>query len=118
MVTGAYTVARCLDGVDPKYIYYLFVSFDSDKRLKPLYSGLRKVIRPGTFLHAKMPAPPHDEQRAIVAYLDSMLDRIDKLVERTRCSIDLLLEYRNAIISAAVTGQLDVPGTEDTEEVA
>lgn len=118
MVTGAYTVAECLPPVAAKFIYYLFISFDSDKRLKPLYSGLRKVIRPDRFLSAKMPAPSRKEQQAIVEYLDEQTAKIDGLVEKTSCSIDLLREYRTALISAAVTGQIDIPGTETSEDVA
>lgn len=118
MVTGAYTVAECLPGSVARYVYYLFLSFDSDKRLKPLYSGLRKVIRPDRFLAAKMPAPSVAEQRAIVQYLDEQTTKIDGLVDKTRRSIDLLREYRTALISAAVTGQIDIPGAEASEEVS
>jgi len=54
--------------------------------------------------------PPEDEQRAIAAFLDRETARIDGLIEKIRKSIDLLREYRTALISAAVTGKIDVRG--------
>jgi len=52
--------------------------------------------------------PPIDEQQAIAAYLDAETAAIDELADATRQSIELLKEYRTALISAAVTGQIDV----------
>ncbi|MBW2121397.1 MAG: restriction endonuclease subunit S [Deltaproteobacteria bacterium] len=54
--------------------------------------------------------PPQDEQRTIAAFLDRETARIDALIEKIRKSIDLLREYRTALISAAVTGEIDVRG--------
>ncbi len=62
--------------------------------------------------------PPIEEQRQLVKYVAAAAGAVDALVEKTRHSIDLLREYRTALISAAVTGQIDIPGTEITEEVA
>jgi len=52
--------------------------------------------------------PPTDEQRAIAAFLDRETARIDALVDKVIESIDGLREYRTALISAAVTGKIDV----------
>ena len=52
--------------------------------------------------------PPSSEQRAIAAFLDRETARIDALIEKVEASIDLLSEYRTALISAAVTGKIDV----------
>lgn len=54
--------------------------------------------------------PPEDEQAHIVAFLDRDTARIDGLIEKINNSIELLREYRTALISAAVTGQIDVRG--------
>ena len=56
----------------------------------------------------RLPTPPLDEQRAIAAFLDRETARIDALVEKVNLSIDRLREYRTALISAAVTGKIDV----------
>jgi len=53
-------------------------------------------------------APPIAEQRAIAAFLDQETARIDALIEKIRKSIELLREYRTALITAAVTGKIDV----------
>jgi type I restriction enzyme S subunit len=52
--------------------------------------------------------PPSGEQRAIAAFLVRETARIDALLEKIRKSIDLLREYRTALITAAVTGKIDV----------
>jgi len=58
----------------------------------------------------KLPVPPLDEQRAIVDYIESEVEKIDTLAERIMWSSDKLCEFRTALISAAVTGKIDVRG--------
>jgi len=48
------------------------------------------------------------EQENISTYLDREIGRIDTLISRIRMSIAVLREYRTALISAAVTGKIDV----------
>jgi type I restriction enzyme S subunit len=55
-----------------------------------------------------MTIPSLDEQRAIAAYLDRETAKIDALVGKVRQVIEKLQEYRTALISAAVTGKIDV----------
>jgi len=52
--------------------------------------------------------PQHDEQSAIADFLDRETGRIDALVEKKQRFIELLKEKRQALITAAVTGQIDV----------
>jgi restriction endonuclease S subunit len=52
--------------------------------------------------------PPLPEQGAIVAFLDHEFDKLDALIARVRNGIEKLKEYRAALISAAVTGKIDV----------
>ena len=59
----------------------------------------------GDFLVA---LPPPSEQRAIATFLNRETTRIDTLIEKVEKSIDLLREYRTSLISAAVTGKIDV----------
>ena len=58
--------------------------------------------------HYRMPFPPTSEQRAIADFLDCETARIDALVGRIQTAIDHLNEFRTALISAAVTGTIDV----------
>jgi type I restriction enzyme S subunit len=55
-----------------------------------------------------VPLPPRNEQVDIVASLNRDAARIDLLTEKTRLSIDLLKKRRSALITAAVTGQIDL----------
>ncbi len=52
--------------------------------------------------------PPKQEQERIIAYLDKETTKIDTLIEKCETAIELLKERRTALISAAVTGKIDV----------
>ena len=65
----------------------------------------------------RFPKPPHDEQVAIAEYLDEMTAKFDTLTAEAERGIELLQERRTALISAAVTGQIDVRGLAETEDV-
>ena len=52
--------------------------------------------------------PPSHEQASIAAFLDIETGKIDTLVSRVREHVQRLQEFRTALISAAVTGQIDV----------
>ncbi|MGM0677257.1 MAG: restriction endonuclease subunit S, partial [Pseudomonadota bacterium] len=59
---------------------------------------------------SQIPVPPWGEQKAIAAFLDDETTRIDALVKEAESVINLLQERRSALISAAVTGKIDVRG--------
>lgn len=52
--------------------------------------------------------PPLDEQKAIASYLVSRINDFDSLIDTAESAITLLQERRAALISAAVTGKIDV----------
>jgi type I restriction enzyme S subunit len=52
--------------------------------------------------------PPRVEQEAIASFLETGTARIDTLVTTVHAAIDRLKELRTALISAAVTGKIDV----------
>ncbi|OAM90809.1 restriction endonuclease subunit S [Termitidicoccus mucosus] len=56
----------------------------------------------------KIPVPPLDEQAAIVAYIEKMTASSDRLMAEAETAATLLQERRTALISAAVTGKIDV----------
>ncbi|MBX9567147.1 restriction endonuclease subunit S [Aeromonas hydrophila] len=63
--------------------------------------------------------PPEEEARSIIAALGRRLDKFDQLEQRASDAITLLQERRTALISAAVTGKIDLRGwTPPAEEVA
>ena len=59
----------------------------------------------------QMTLPPLSEQLAIAAFLDRETARIDTLTAEAQRAITLLRERRSALISAAVTGQIDIRNT-------
>ena len=61
-----------------------------------------------TMAGRKVALPPLDEQRAIVKVLDRNGEKCRTLVGGVRDAIDRLKELRTALISAAVTGKIDV----------
>lgn len=57
-----------------------------------------------------VPMPPEKEQKLIADYLNSETGQFDSLLAECRGTIGLLQERRSALISAAVTGKIDVRG--------
>jgi type I restriction enzyme, S subunit len=55
-----------------------------------------------------VPRPPLPEQVAIAAYLDAETAKLDALVKKVGEAVERLQEYRTALITAAVTGKIDV----------
>jgi type I restriction enzyme S subunit len=67
-----------------------------------------EVIYSDSLKEVYIPVPPLAEQRAIVAHLDEKCGKIDQLKAKAERGIELLKERRSALISAAVTGKIDV----------
>jgi type I restriction enzyme S subunit len=61
--------------------------------------------------------PPKNEQDAIVNFLDQKTAEIDSLVTETKNQIEKLKEYRQSLISEAVTGKIDVREFQNKNEV-
>src|SRR5690554_1222344 len=70
-----------------------------------------EVIYGGTLKETALPVPPIQEQQSIVHHFESECSKIDFKKARTEELIELLTEYRTALISEAVTGKIKV--TED-----
>ncbi len=107
MITGAYTVFS-VDDVCRDYVYYYYLALDQKKGLKPLYTGLRKIISKDVFMRTKLPYPPESEQFEIVNYIKSKSEEINYAIDIIQQEIDLITEYKTRLISDVVTGQVDV----------
>lgn len=65
-----------------------------------------------------VPLPPLGEQDVIVSYLQGEIARARDAICALERQLDLLAEYRQALVTGAVTGQIDVSkGAPDLEEV-
>jgi type I restriction enzyme, S subunit len=108
MVTGAYSAFTCIDQDVADFLYDFYLAMDAQKRLRPFYTGLRKVIQHGTFLSIKVAIPPTAELREILSLIATEMARIDSALARTEREVDLVREYRTRLIADVVTGKLDV----------
>ena len=63
-----------------------------------------------TFRQYRFAYPPYDEQLEISAYLDEMSSKFEAIESSAQRQVELLKERRTALISAAVTGKIDVRG--------
>ncbi|MHB0980399.1 MAG: restriction endonuclease subunit S [Thermoleophilia bacterium] len=105
--------------LDPRFAVYSLYGGPARQFITLLSQGSTVAhFNMGDIGSIPMTVPSVEMQRRIADYLDSETGRIDSTAAKTRRSIDLLREYRTALISAAVTGQIDIPGTETAEEVA
>lgn len=109
MITGAYDVFR-VENANLEYIFYLYLSFDDKKCLKPLYKGLRKVIPLPALMGAYLYLPPIKEQQAIVDYINTKTAKIDQMKDGIKSEIEKLKEYKQRLISDVVTGKVCVKG--------
>jgi len=98
-----------VDGMLDEYLPWLLRGMEREtlNRLDEAGHGT-KALRMGAWLSMAVPVPPEDEQREIVRALGEQLDRIDSLVVGASAAASLLQERRAALISAAVTGKIDV----------
>ena len=65
-----------------------------------------------------VPVPPLLEQQKIVAFLERETRNIDELIAKVESAITRLVEYRQALITSAVTGQIDVRHWQADEQAA
>lgn len=68
----------------------------------------RLRLYPEAFFEIRIPYPPPKEQEIIVAAIDKQTGHFNLLTSQIEKSINTLCEYRSALISAAVTGKIDV----------
>ena len=101
MLTGAYTIMN-VSNINPRFIFYYYLSLDNGKQLKPLYTGLRKTININTFQSTKIPVPPNDEQDQIVKYLDWKISEVNRLIAVKKKQVSTYKELRKAIIDQGI----------------
>lgn len=94
-----------------RWAFYEFLSERVRQRLSGLVQSATRShqrVDVNHILRMVHPLPPLPEQRAIADFLDRQTSTIDALVSRTSDAIERLREYRASVISAAVTGRIDV----------
>jgi type I restriction enzyme S subunit len=109
--TGSLRIRPNLNLVDPSFLNR-FLSISGIREWLLLEAVGATMDNLNTMILGRMPVllPPVDEQRAISTFCDVETNKIDTLVAKVREGIEKLQEYRTALISAAVTGKIDVRG--------
>lgn len=109
-VSSAYVPLIPSKKVLPEFFRYLFKSLTYIQALQSTTNLVRdgQALRFDNFAQVPLPVVTLDEQHRIVDFLDSETNKIDKLIEKSKKSIELAKEHRTALISAAVTGKIDV----------
>lgn len=95
--------------IEPKFVCNVLKS----NNMKIAYElgwtyGTQQTLGLGTISNLRIPVPPIEEQQEIARYLDSIFPQLDSLSEEATRGNALLKERRSALISAAVTGKIDV----------
>lgn len=112
IVSPAYHVYEPGPNIDPDYLDYLVrmpvFTEEVTRYSKGVWSSRLRLYPEGLY-EVWLPVPPIEEQQAIVAHLKAETAKLSNLATATERTIKLLQERRAALISAAVTGQLDIP---------
>ncbi|MBO1530582.1 restriction endonuclease subunit S [Psychrobacter sp. F1192] len=91
---------------------YLSLTLQTDYGYAFLYSirtgGMHPHLNCGEVRYVQVPIPTLKEQREIVNYIYERTKKYDLIIERAKQAIQLMQERRTALISAAVTGKIDV----------
>lgn len=111
LVSPAYVVAAPVTTFRTKFIEHLLHTKSAAEEIRRFSRGIadfRMRLYWDHFRALKVCLPPLDEQDRILLEIDAETVRIDGLITLTERSIDLLREKRAALITAAVTGKIDV----------
>ncbi len=107
------------DIVVPRYLY-LWLLANRNEIVALGAGGGQPNISQEIIRSLRVPVPPRAEQVAIVAYIDRSAGPLDDLIQKVNRAIGFVKERRSALITAAVTGQIDVRtyGAQNTKGVA
>lgn len=97
------------DVLDNYFLKYWLMGHFAQADMEQLATGSTALgIKGSKVVQLRLCLPPYDEQKQIAYFLDVETDRLDTLNAEAQKVIILLQERRSALISAAVTGQIDV----------
>lgn len=99
------------DQVDARFLMYFLLSLSGRAQIECTARGSSQSmvkISQGMINSWQIPLPPLAEQKEIAARLDRDTDILDSLIAETETSIAFLQEHRSALITAVITGKVDV----------
>ena len=105
IITSAYIAVKTKQNAD--FYNYLFRAYDLQKVFYSMGEGMRQSLKMDELNKMPVVLPSEDEQKRIVAFLNTETTRIDNLISKQEKLIELLEEQRKSIISHAVTKGLN-----------
>lgn len=93
---------------DSRFLFYVFASGEPYKGLGKM--GTQLNLNTDTVGSIVIGIPDAAEQKLIANYLDKTTAELDSMTAAVEAAIDRLVEYRQALITSAVTGKIDVRG--------
>jgi type I restriction enzyme S subunit len=98
------------DEIQPPFIVWLFEGIGKHLLVAIVEEAAHgtKAIRMDQWRQVAIPVPPGPEQSNIIDFLEKETAKIDALLAQVRAAVKHLKEFRIALISAAVTGKIDV----------
>lgn len=104
IVTSAYVTLRKRNAnLNSEFMHYYLHSFDVRKGFYGMGSGVRQGLNFDGIKKLAVLLPPQKIQEAIVEYLSKKLGEVDKLIDIQQAQIDKLKEYKQSVITEAVT---------------
>jgi len=93
--------------VQQKYVYYYFDSLQFKSHLKSITKATAQPAFGVTnFKRLPFPLAPPEQQKRIVAKIEELFSHIDAGIEALKKAKQLLKQYRQSVLKAAVTGEL------------
>ncbi|EKF9563347.1 restriction endonuclease subunit S [Vibrio cholerae] len=111
VTSPAYDILRATKDLNPKFYHYLFRTKLANMEFKRWSRGIMEMrlrLYFDELGRITMPFPPKHEQDLIVMEIEKMESLYDQLISKSEMQISLMQERRTALISAAVTGKIDV----------
>ena len=97
------------DFLNPYFLKYWILSYSFQSDLQRYATGsTAQGIKASKLCLLKLNLPPLKKQQKIVDYLDQKTQETNELIAAEQRKIELLKEYRQSLISEAVTGKIDV----------
>jgi len=98
--------------INPKWLAYGVSSPSSrEQLLGGQYGGTKQQLSLDELAELTIHVPSLERQEELISRLDQQVSSADRLRSKIQRQIKLLTEHRQALITAAVTGQLEVPGS-------
>lgn len=100
---------RRKSSVHPTFLRYALIGAEARHAIEGAMIGSTfRRINVSSIRSLPVATPPLEDQRRIAAYLDEQTGKVDVLITEAERFIELSRERRSALITAAVTGQIDV----------